>query len=82
MGYIKMITSTLQQDKISMLGRSYPTNGIAQPAEYSFPKVTPQQVVEIRSLNGKKRAQEVAPLFGITARSVHYIWSGKTWGRI
>jgi hypothetical protein len=42
-------------------------------------KVTPEQVDEIRALEGRMRPRDIAEMYGITDNNVHQILKGKIW---
>jgi hypothetical protein len=45
-------------------------------------KLKEGEVREIHQLKGKARAREVAEMFGVSTRTVYFIWSGKTWRHV
>ena len=45
-------------------------------------KLKEAQVREIRLLKGKTRVGEVADRFGVSVRTIYFIWEGKTWRHV
>jgi hypothetical protein len=45
-------------------------------------KLTPQQVIEIRSLEGKRTPTELEQQFGVTRSNIRKIWKGQSWPKL
>jgi hypothetical protein len=64
-------------------GRSFKWNGQRAGAANPFAKLTPEKVVEIRSLRGKRvKIAEIAKRFGVAQGTISSILSGRTWASV
>jgi hypothetical protein len=48
----------------------------------SFRKLKPEEARSIKDARGKVRAVELATLHGVCIRSIHAVWSGRTWRNV
>ena len=58
-------------------------HGTKSPCGWRWrPKLTPEQVLQIRALKGRKKQCEIAEMFGVTDTTVRDVQSGRSWKKL
>lgn len=54
-------------------------HGTSRRGPHRRVKLTPYQIAEIKALKGVKNDRELAPLYGVTSRTIRMIFQGRIW---